>query len=121
MLLLLNGLLDDGKRPPVVAQKYELVHANLANDLFQPLIERRHEHLPPVFGTPDPLLVTSREHVAFALVGRLIHTISIQHRALSVKSVCSRVLEGSPRPHPQREHPLHLHRGIIGAFGGGVR
>jgi hypothetical protein len=69
MLLLLNGLLDDGKRRPVVAQKSEFVHANLTNDLFQPLIEKRHEHLPPVFGTSDPLLVTSREHVAVALVG----------------------------------------------------
>ena len=83
--------------------------ADLANDLFQPLIDRRHEHLPPVFGTPNHMLVTSIEHVPVALVGRLIHRISIQHCATYVKSVCSRVLDVSPHPHPQKERALHPH------------
>src|SRR5947209_18718876 len=72
--------------------------ADLATALVQPLIQRRNAHLPRVCGTPDHLRVTGREHVPVALGGWLIHTSSRQHRALSVKSVCSR--DGSPRPPP---------------------
>jgi hypothetical protein len=46
--------------------------ADRANDLFQPLINRRHEHFPPVFGTPDHMIVTGIEHVSIAFVGCLI-------------------------------------------------
>jgi hypothetical protein len=79
--------------------------ADRANDLFQPLINRRHEHLPPVFETPDHIIVTGIAHIWIALVGGLIHRISLQHRALSVKSVCSRC---SPTP----SSPWMNHRGF---------
>jgi hypothetical protein len=46
--------------------------ADRANDLFQPLINRRHEHFPLVFGTPDHMIVTGIEHVSIAFVGCLI-------------------------------------------------
>lgn len=87
--------------------------ADLTNDLFQPLIDRRHKHLPPVFETPDHMIVTGIEHVPVALVGGLIHRISLQPRAISVKSVCSRC---SPHPHPPKgTRPSSLwmnHRGF---------
>lgn len=95
-----------------IEQHFERFHlgvvffADLANELFQPLIERRQEHLPSVFGTPDHMIVTGIEHVPVALVGRLIHRISIEHRTIYVKSVCSRCF---PRPHPQKERALHPH------------
>ncbi len=111
--------------PPVVAQKYAFFHldvvffADLANELFQPLIKRRHEHLPPVFETPDHMLVTGIEHVSVALVGRLIHKISMQHCAIYVKSVCSRCF---PAPSPAIWNapfiPMDESQGLSGAESG---
>src|SRR3989442_1644078 len=87
--------------------------ADLANDLFQPIIDRRHEHLPPVFGTPDHMIVTSIEHVPVALVGRLIHKMSIQHCAIYVKSVCSRWFPAPSPPKGTRpSSPWMNHRGF---------
>ena len=94
---------DTDQQMDIVGHDFKCFHlgvvffADLANDLFQPLINRRHEHLPPVFGTPDHMIVTGIAHVPVALVGRLIHTISIQHCAIYVKNVCSRCF---PAHHP---------------------
>ncbi len=80
---------------------------DFANDLFQPLINRRHKHLPPVFGTPDHMIVTGIAHVPVALVGWFIYKTNIQHRAIYVKSVCSRMF---PAPSPLKGTRPSSHR-----------
>src|SRR5947209_17556670 len=51
-----------------------MLFTHLTDNLFQSLLNRRKEHLPAIFRTPDHMIVAGIEHVPVALVS-LAHTI----------------------------------------------
>jgi hypothetical protein len=57
-----------------VLQSRLMLFTHLTHNLFQSLLNRRKEHLPAIFRTPDHMRVAGREHVPVALVS-LAHTI----------------------------------------------
>ena len=44
-----------------------VLFTDLTNDLFEPLIKRRHQYLSPVFRTPDHMIMAGREQLAVLL------------------------------------------------------
>jgi hypothetical protein len=53
-----------------------------SNDLAEPLHYSLHQHLAPVFGTPNDVVLAGIEHVPIGLVGSLAHRNSIQHKVI---------------------------------------
>jgi hypothetical protein len=81
---------------------------HLTDKLFQALLNRRKEHLPALFRTPDHMIVAGIEHVPVALVS-LAHTI--QYTAFAYLLSRTLVLVSTPGipllPDPNKEHALH--------------
>jgi hypothetical protein len=63
-----------------------VLFTDLTNDLFEPLINGRHQHLSPLVRTPDHLIMAGIEHISVAFVASFIHRCSLQHRASYVKT-----------------------------------
>ncbi len=85
-----------------------LLFTHLTNDLFEPLINRRYQHLSPIFRTPDHMIMAGIDHISVAFGGRLIHRFSIQHRAIYVKTFVPDP-DRPLLPVPKKERALHPH------------
>ena len=68
-----------------------MLFAYLIDDVLESLFNRQGEYLPALLRTQDRMRVAGIEHVPVTSVGRLIHSFSLQHRAIYVKSICSRI------------------------------
>jgi hypothetical protein len=95
-----------------------MLFTHLTHNLFQSLLNRRKEHLPAIFRTPDRMPVAGIEHVPVALVS-LAHTI--EHTAFGYLVSRAFVLgvPGVPLlPTPTRNAPfipMDASQGLSGA------
>jgi hypothetical protein len=65
------------------AQDFCLVFlTDFSNDLGEPLHYSLHQHLAPIFGTPDDVVFAGIEHVPIGLISYLAHRDSMQHKAI---------------------------------------
>src|SRR5438876_11970618 len=79
---------------------------DLTNALVEPLINRRKEHLPALFQTPDHRIRASIEHISVAFGGGLIQRFTIQRRAIDVKTFVPDT-DRPLLPIPNKERALH--------------